>query len=1697
MISVLVIMLAGCGGGGGGSENVVNAPANAVKGAGIKGPLAHAIVRLYQVDLTSPDLKGSLLDEGVTGSDAAINDLTIDNGLSGLVLLEFVADAATTDIGTGMAPVIERLTTVVDVQRIYNGDAIYATPLTSMAVSLAQANAYKGAPYAGNSDGPISTGEFTAALAVAQNQIKSTLGFGLDSSVDIFSVPPILTADTTTAEAQAQVVKYRAAIEAIAALADQVASDSSAADTPQEIFDGLTEDLKDGTIDGLNDSTPVTTLAALDTPIDTTLGSLDPATLVIPNTSTPITDIKQALSDELATTGEAVDTTPLAAIEVNPAPPVLVAESRDTYSIGGTLAGLNGSVVLQNNAGDDLTLNSNGAFSFATPVADGDGYSVTVRTQPSGQTCTASSNSGTVSGANVTTVTVTCATHTFSIGGTLSGLPYLKTVTLQLNGGNNLVLNNDGPFQFATPIADGGSYNVTVSYASAGLDCLAANNTGTVNGDKVRDVAITCTTQTHTVGGSVTGLSGSLVLQNNGGDDLTINAGDNSFTFNTAVTYGRPYSVSVLTQPTGQTCAVSNGIGSIDITDVTNVSVTCTTNSYTVGGAVSGLSGSVVLQNNGGDNLTINADRQYVFVTPIIHGGSYSVSVLTQPAGQTCVASNSTGTVNGAKVTNVAITCTDHSYTVGGNVSGLSGSVVLQNNGGDDLTLIADGDFTFNTAIINGGSYNVTVLTQPAGQTCTASANTGSVNAANVSNVVVTCSANSYTIGGTVSGLSGSVVLQNNGGDDLTLDANRAFTFTTPIADGGSYNVSVLSQPAGQICTVSSNSGSVSGANVSTVSVSCVSAYSIGGTVSGLSGSVVLQNNGGDDLTVNADGAFSFNTPVADTGNYSVAVSTQPANLTCFVGSPSGQVSGADITNIFVFCSSPELDADVISDTVTLDWMDVGASSYNLYYSSESNCDIANYASCADGTLLTNVTPPLTVTDLAVEQNWWFQLESVVTGANGVAQVGVRTSQVSPQGTLTGIQNLDHGFLNAITHDSSGRTYLGGDFAAMANVSGRGVVASAARADGTATGHARAYPVIGGGNVYAAASDGNGGYYIGGNFTEVDGQPHSGLAHVLPSGELDPYWTPQADNTVYSIAVAGSTVYVGGDFLNIDGLSHARLAAIDTDGNLQSWDPGLDGGVRAMQLSGTTLYIGGGFGSVGGNARGKLAAIDTTTGNLTSWTPATVNDGEVRGLVVYNGSVYFGGTFTQVDGATHKYLAAVDSNGALTTWDPAPDQKVYSLAISGSTIYAGGYFSAIGGGTHYYLAAIDATNGTVQNWPTGYSLSVAGSVRSLAVHGSTVYVGGDLSGFNGTEQKFAAAYGTDGSFYNWDVAVDDHVYALAADDDTVFVGGTFNLQGGVARSNLAALEADDSLDLNWAPAADDVVEVLAVSGSTLYAGGQFTSIDDGSGAQTRNRLAAIGTTDGVLDANWAPLANGAVHTLAVDGSGTVYAGGAFTNIDDGTSYPRSYLAAIDSSGYVVSSWVADADAEVFGLSVSGSTVYVGGNFYTINGTTRKNLAAMGTDGNLDPWSPLATAYYFQGMEAVSDILVSGSTIYIAGAFVAINDGSGNGNVSIGALAAIGTNGLLASWEPAPYGEVYSIALSGTTLYAAGQFSAIGATPRNYAAGINTGDGTATSLDPDLDNWSFAVDAHNGKVYFGGEFTTQGGMPSPLLTILPE
>ena len=186
---------------------------------------------------------------------------------------------------------------------------------------------------------------------------------------------------------------------------------------------------------------------------------------------------------------------------------------------------------------------------------------------------------------------------------------------------------------------------------------------------------------------------------------------------------------------------------------------------YTIGGSVSGLGAgkSVGLLNNGGDALTVGTNGSFTFATAVTSGSSYAVTIGTQPAGQICAVTNSTGTVT-ANVTNVTVTCVNATYTIGGNVSGLGAgkSVGLLNNGGDALTVGANGSFTFATAVTSGNSYAVTIGTQPAGQICAVTSGTGTATA-NVTSVVVSCLTTTLT-GNTSTGTGAATATLSGGG---------------------------------------------------------------------------------------------------------------------------------------------------------------------------------------------------------------------------------------------------------------------------------------------------------------------------------------------------------------------------------------------------------------------------------------------------------------------------------------------------------------------------------------------------------------------------------------------------------------------------------------------------------------------------------------------------------------------------------------------------------------------------------------------------------------------------------------------------------------------------------------------------------------------------------------------------------------------
>ncbi len=250
--------------------------------------------------------------------------------------------------------------------------------------------------------------------------------------------------------------------------------------------------------------------------------------------------------------------------------------------------------------------------------------------------------------------------------------------------------------------------------------------------------------------------------------------------------------------------------------------------------------------------------------------------------------------------------------TIGGNVSGLTATsvLVLRNEGNYTTSLAADGPFSFRVA--SNGAYNIVVGTQPNPVNCTVVNGVGQMSGDTpLNNIVVTCLPN-VPVGGVLTGLASgtTVALSNNGVYQSALTANAAFVLPTYVLNGSAYAVTVSTQPAAQVCSVTNGAGTALITNVAgagNVGVNCVAAVPVAGTITGLNTglTLILANNGADNLSRTAVGAFTFANSLLNGSPYLVTVATQPTGQTCTVTNASGTAalaSPAGASNIAVNC---------------------------------------------------------------------------------------------------------------------------------------------------------------------------------------------------------------------------------------------------------------------------------------------------------------------------------------------------------------------------------------------------------------------------------------------------------------------------------------------------------------------------------------------------------------------------------------------------------------------------------------------------------------------------------------------------------------------------------------------------------------------------------------------------------------------------
>ena len=392
-----------------------------------------------------------------------------------------------------------------------------------------------------------------------------------------------------------------------------------------------------------------------------------------------------------------------------------------------------------------------------------------------------------------------------------------------------------------------------------------------------------------------------------------------------------------------------------------------------------------------------------------------------------------------------------------------------------------------------------------------------------------------------------------------------------------------------------------------------------------------------------------------------------------------------------------------------------------------------------------------------------------------------------------------------------------------------------------------------------------------------------------------------------------------------------------------------------------------------------------------------------------------------------------------------------------------------------------ATAASAQHRPaSALNWAFGGTVHTVARVGHVAFVGGRFN-------AVAARHNVTGGFAVVSpltsqralrtVRVHGNVNAVVPDGaGGWFVGGNFTFVGDQRRPQLAHILADGRLDPAWTGRVNGRVAAMALVGGTLYVGGEFTHAGDGAGGALpsgRANVAAFAAATGVLQAGPANGADGVVVAMAVSGT-TLYLGGDFATFGGAA---RARLAAYDTQGGTVTPWNPAADATVRAIvpSANGSAVFVGGGFAQAGGSARAFVA------QIDSSTALATSWNPGANDVVTALARAGNLVYAGGRFTQL---AGTARNHAGAIDA--STGAIAAWDPNADDTVLAFSVVGNTVYLGGEFLNVGGRVRLHAAAVDATTGAVAPWHPATNDPVRVIAAAANRVALGGSFEALGG-----------
>lgn len=537
------------------------------------------------------------------------------------------------------------------------------------------------------------------------------------------------------------------------------------------------------------------------------------------------------------------------------------------------------------------------------------------------------------------------------------------------------------------------------------------------------------------------------------------------------------------------------------------------------------------------------------------------------------------------------------------------------------------------------------------------------------------------------------------------------------------------------------------------------------------------------------------------------------------------------------------------------------------------------------------------------------------------------------------------------------------------------------------------------GEARAVVSDGSGGWYVGGKFTNVDGQDRANLVHILADGKTDPVFVAKIPDQVSSLILIGKNLVVGtsGQF----DMGGSVLLIDAKSGGTPKWKHDSSWPVRSLAVDGGSIFATGKF-KLENNASESnkptfatgIGVIDSSTGAIQALKSdvdlSKQMSESIRAIATANGRLYIGGTLENLDSD----LIVIDLKSGKKK--PAPliretghyGGTVSTILAAGTSIYIAGGFKMVDGKPRSGIAELDSSTSELKPWSAQlsekmkYVLSIAADDKSLFVG----YWGGQfgLTILESFDRK-------SGALGDWKPVPRGSVYVLCSDKKNVFTGGKFDFIGGQPARALVNLNPSKAFQASWQADIEGSVNSLARKDGTVYVGGLFSKV-----AQLkRGNLAAIDLVSG-KPTTWDPKPNRAIRAI-LPINDKVFIAGDFTETG---KIPRGGIAALFAKTGEATAWQLKIPAkkseimevmggqgidqefimerQITGLASNKASVFIAGNFAEVEGQQRAGLTSFSlSTGKLTHWNPRREGEFSepQLIQSADDVIyVSGKNI---------------------------------------------------------------------------------------------------------------------------